>query len=534
MPLDQKVIRKAGSLAFFALKKYKFYDSKTENGVNILSLFGDTYQFFLDKGRKLVWMVSKHHYQQSRTFKLATRHKEWEGIFSFPRHIVATEMGKHFSEAKMEAKGEKENRQLGIQYRIVASQVYKADKHKLARVFGGVLWKHLDREIACLAIKIFGLGANSIDYTLIWNNKEEILDTLQKAPGILPLWRDMILVKMCPNQKFNELYDTDGHSARSMWSFPAQIATKIDYPKDVDCFEYPNIIQTVKEALDKQGLTTAGWRYLIKLPPRFVSRIIMYTGGRDTVHMLNWLAAIGVVPRYTILKPLLMNTQNTGQRTAALTSLIRVGLTVAQKSRSIRNFWAGQFHLVLDWFNNANERLHIPDVPKEFGVCRQQCQIRQAVLDHNQMKAPWSWFMRQQEEWHANAAQRTKDKTKQQVWESALSEIEIKGYQIVPLTDAHALVDEGQDMHHCVANFVRNCVDGESRIFSIRKNGVKIATLELRNMSNLFNMVNAGKWAVNQVREVCNADASQEIKKIAEVVANKYNNALGRHFAEAV
>ena len=49
----------------------------------------------------------------------------------------------------------------------------------------------------------------------------------------------------------------------------------------------------------------------------------------------------------------------------------------------------------------------------------------------------------------------------------------------VALQTGKALHAEGRAMHHCVASYWRNVVDGKSRIYSIRENGSRVATLEV-------------------------------------------------------
>jgi hypothetical protein len=554
MKVTKEAERKAGSLAFFELKKYKFYEKKEEDDVTTLSLFGDKYKFHMDRKKKMLWMVSTHHYQQSSNFKLATRHKEWAGVFSFPRSLVADTMGKYFHSQSMEVSGGEANHKMGIQYRIVANQAYGGDKNKLARIFGGVLWKMLDREIACLAIKPFGLSASSIDYTLIWNNKEEFVDTLEKAPGILPLWREIVLVKMY-NDRDKSMPVPVAHKDRSRgldgWKYeesldpnhPSQIATSFNYPLKATSFSFPNIVDTVKKHLEGHGLTSAAWRYLLKLPPRSVMILMRGMSGKEVVPLLNWMAAVGVVPRYSLLKPMVQNVFNQVARTDDLTALMRAGLTAAQEcKRGIRQFWDNQMSMVMDWFRAAGQQQeagYLPVVKQEFTVGGRAVMVarNQVVLDHNQRKAGWDWFMRQQEEWHRTASDKAKSKVENDSWDSALGEIEYKGYNIIPLMTTHQLIDEGKEMHHCVGSYANRCLDGYIRIFSIRKGDAKVATMELTDSftEHVYPAITGNpkdRWKVGQIRGVCNTEPTDEMKRVAEGVARRYNKALGVHFAQ--
>lgn len=53
-------------------------------------------------------------------------------------------------------------------------------------------------------------------------------------------------------------------------------------------------------------------------------------------------------------------------------------------------------------------------------------------------------------------------------------------WDFVELTNAKALVDESAAMHHCVATYIQRCISGHSGIVSVRANGVRALTIELR------------------------------------------------------
>jgi hypothetical protein len=55
----------------------------------------------------------------------------------------------------------------------------------------------------------------------------------------------------------------------------------------------------------------------------------------------------------------------------------------------------------------------------------------------------------------------------------------IDGYEFVALQSGAALHAEGADMHHCVASYAGNVIRGFSRIFSVRRDGQRLATFEV-------------------------------------------------------
>ena len=64
---------------------------------------------------------------------------------------------------------------------------------------------------------------------------------------------------------------------------------------------------------------------------------------------------------------------------------------------------------------------------------------------------------------------------------------EYGGLSFVALQTGKALRTEGAAMHHCVASYWRNVVNGKSRIYSIRENGSRVATLEVTGQLTQYN-----------------------------------------------
>ena len=53
------------------------------------------------------------------------------------------------------------------------------------------------------------------------------------------------------------------------------------------------------------------------------------------------------------------------------------------------------------------------------------------------------------------------------------------GLSFVALQTGKAVHAEGAAMHHCLASYWENVAEGKSRIYSIRENGSRVATLEV-------------------------------------------------------
>jgi hypothetical protein len=99
-----------------------------------------------------------------------------------------------------------------------------------------------------------------------------------------------------------------------------------------------------------------------------------------------------------------------------------------------------------------------------------------------------------------------KNKKRALVWESALGDHELGGYQIIPLTNSRALRQEGRAMHHCVGGYDERCAHGRARVFSIRDlMGKRLATMSLVFKNDY--------WQLEQIKGVANEEVciSEEI-----------------------
>lgn len=57
-------------------------------------------------------------------------------------------------------------------------------------------------------------------------------------------------------------------------------------------------------------------------------------------------------------------------------------------------------------------------------------------------------------------------------------EMEIEGYRVTPLRTPRQITEEGTEMRHCVATYLKRVMDGHSHIVSITKNDKRVATLD--------------------------------------------------------
>lgn len=83
----------------------------------------------------------------------------------------------------------------------------------------------------------------------------------------------------------------------------------------------------------------------------------------------------------------------------------------------------------------------------------------------------------------------------------------IDGMDVVPLRSGEALITEGALMRHCVSTYMRDILAARSCIYSLQKNGKRVATLELSS---------GGRPVLKQLRGPCNARVTPDVESAAQ------------------
>ena len=107
-------------------------------------------------------------------------------------------------------------------------------------------------------------------------------------------------------------------------------------------------------------------------------------------------------------------------------------------------------------------------------------------------------------------------------WNSLVDEFEVPQdddtpIRIVPLANAAEIIHEGSTMRHCVGSYYRQCVEGHTRIFSIRRGELTLATTEVSR--------NNGRWQSVQTKARNNQPPVDAARKAAQLTATRYNTA---------
>ena len=78
-------------------------------------------------------------------------------------------------------------------------------------------------------------------------------------------------------------------------------------------------------------------------------------------------------------------------------------------------------------------------------------------------------------------------------------------------------------MHHCVASYWQNVVNGRSRIYSILENGNRVATLDLSNRLINYRWGEI-RYQVRQLVGTCNSRPAPEVAKAVGNFVEEINN----------
>lgn len=132
--------------------------------------------------------------------------------------------------------------------------------------------------------------------------------------------------------------------------------------------------------------------------------------------------------------------------------------------------------------------------------------------------ATWRSLCRRSDAWH-RALLITVDPSKDVRWLALLPRLDIGPYTAVELDSGHLLAEEGLEQRHCVGSYVPACSSGASRIFSLRRSGRRVATIELQRN-------HAGEWTLVQIRGKANAVVRDaDVLAAGQAVAQAYARA---------
>lgn len=106
-------------------------------------------------------------------------------------------------------------------------------------------------------------------------------------------------------------------------------------------------------------------------------------------------------------------------------------------------------------------------------------------------------------------------------WAKLLGTHSNDGWEAVELLSSSDLTEEGGAMHHCVSSYSGTCREGHSRIFSIRLNGERVATLQISGETPLGQINPHMRFSIAQNKGPYNREVSKQCQAFCDEVLAK-------------
>lgn len=146
-------------------------------------------------------------------------------------------------------------------------------------------------------------------------------------------------------------------------------------------------------------------------------------------------------------------------------------------------------------------------------------------------KYSWRRYTDEANRWNRDqiVAQRERERVKyledtKVKWDSPLKQYEVGDYSVVPLINRAMMIQEGTKMDHCIGSggYTNQCVEGVTRIFSIRKTD----DLEGRPLGTAQITLRGGNnWSLAQLRGPHNHAVTPAIQAIGDNISRLYAEA---------
>jgi PcfJ-like protein len=431
------------------------------------------------------------------SFSLFYSKRKASTVFVMPFSLVETSIEQFLKDKNITPKAEGYDAYYYDQLRRATAKAintaYRSPMRDILKQFSGAIWSRLDRDLLQVVIRTAGFAADSFDYTICWQNREQALETFRIAPGLMPVWLYTV------QSLLTERHGHDGFTRAA--TYRSHLESKLDR---LDC-RMPPIVEDMQRRL---ALSPRGWRYLTRLNPLWSRTLLKQFSQptleatlKETAYMVEILAEAETIPSYSTFKAFIA-CAGAWVKTPHLIALARAAFAASRRARRKTRFVSDELSLIMEWFKDARPR-----------------------LDANQQKAAWTWFVRQREEWHTHELDRKRAATEYKEWLSLIDNFTHDDFELVALTNSHALCEEAHLLHHCVNQYTDRCTSGFSRIFSLRvkESGERIATVELTNCGYKpgSSEWNGHNWTLSQVKGKYNQSSGLTAQAMAAVEALK-------------
>ncbi len=298
-----------------------------------------------------------------------------------------------------------------------------------SRVLGRLLWDTgmIDRAVFGQATRLSGFNFSIADFNLCTIHKENLAARIAEAPHMVP-W---------------------------LWTrFPGQELYGRQHALNV----HQTVWKDLKEYFLSLGGTSQAWKWMCS---QGYSWFRDYALDEQHVKLFNALAALqlGRVPLHRGLVGRLAS-EVLYCRGADVTQYLDVikAAVVANRKRKLKVSEFESYNLIFDYIQRA------PSASTK--------------------GATWASLMRKQHVWHMEEARREMERRKEAggcvAWAPLVQELHLGDLEATSLNNSDDLWEEGTAMVHCVGGYDETCFSNHSRIYSIRRTGERVATLELR------------------------------------------------------
>jgi len=219
-------------------------------------------------------------------------------------------------------------------------------------------------------------------------------------------------------------------------------------------------IMTLKDKFRESGLSEASWRYVVRHGSRIFRVPWEISNGQSPLEVaIRYLEALQFAdlpppPPPSVVKAFLHGYNNHRDHDARITEhfqckvdpvVLRVGFWEADRRRreSLVEGFAEEF-LGVCWWSEG--------VPY--------------LLDDNQAKAGWQWFVRRWQE--EEEAQTLLEDAEPLQWLTRVEEYQLGQFDVVPINSSEELIRESLAMRNCLQTYMDDCASGDFEVYSVR------------------------------------------------------------------
>ena len=290
-----------------------------------------------------------------------------------------------------------------------------------------------------------------------------------------------------------------------VWLFTLMLDEKIELPPG-------ETIAAMKTYLAGKRVTPAGWRLLANGHEHHFSHIRDWIGpdGELTGRIAElpfWLRFMVALHRSAPLRPALRDIFLHDSFNTDTNGLVR-----------FRNVWM-PVTVVNSILKEAERRLQrgglTSFLESDVNEVVAWLEAEKPDLDINQLRAGWKYLASSASKWQVE--KEMAGELGQLQWGSALRDLRIGEWVVVPLDDAWKLRSEGLRQKHCADRYLKDCLLGNKRLFSVRHaDGRRVATIGIE--------LNGDTWQSFGIKRSCNRPVGPGLAGIDQEVATRYKD----------